>query len=218
MNKCSNLGITQPVPSSPYHAPFSIIAQILSLAYKMSQNTKRDANEAFGDNATVPPSSTKRRRRSKGTQRDSGNLSTPTKSVLQRPPRREDSSPQKAKEKKTPPIDSDDKFDQDVPAAKNRPEKKVDRRGLKKSRGSKSQAEETADQVVPAKDERKPDKELKKKKKEKLHSKAREDRIMKELNDETPSWIEQGWEMSITGGYFLDQDPVLSKGDKYDCP
>lgn len=100
---------------------------------------------------------------------------------------------------------------QQAPATENEVSKKAGRRGKYKHKASKSHDEAAADQVVVvAKDEEKPDKEGQKKQK-KLYSKAREDRIMKALSEETPSWpAEQGREMSITGGYFLDQDPELS--------
>ncbi len=185
----------------------------------MSQPTKRGAGEAFGDCETIPLSSTKRRRRTKGPRREVAQIDTPTKTIPQKLPPQENESAQKAQKKKKPPRIGDvDMSGQPTSAREDVGAKKAGRRGKKKHKAPGSKDEAAAEQVaVVAKDEAKPG-EGRKKKKEKFHGKARENRIMHALSEETPSWIEQGWEMSLAGGYFLDQDPVLSKGDKYVNP
>lgn len=68
--------------------------------------------------------------------------------------------------------------------------------------------------VILAEDQVTPVKEFKRKQKKKEGSRRERPRH-KDPSEETTSWeSEQGWDMSIAGGYFLDQDPLLPKGDQ----
>lgn len=137
----------------------------------------------------------------------------PVDGVLpEQPVPKDEAGPPKDSQKKHKKVHIEGATDQQLVVVED--EAKADDRHRKKQ--MKEEGEVFGDkQVIIAKDGARPENE--RQKKQKLgRTTAREDRIMNALNQETPSDAsEQDWDMSIAGGYFLDQDPILSVGDQY---